>query len=271
MTTTFSERQRRACARWRRECGRLAWCGTIQSMFAGAWPVARALRSSTCGEVDHRVAEHLAALHPHLADRAGGRRAAIDIEQVAMRAVGVKLGWRARRPAGRPRPRPRPRSTIAPAPSPNSTQVARSSQSRMRLKVSAPITSAHLAMPVRSIESAIAERVEEARAHRRRRRTRRRRCSRARPAPVRRWPERSGRGSRSRARSGRPRSRSIPAAASAARAASVASVPVVSPSPAMWRWRMPVRSTIHSSLVSTVLGQFVVGHAPARAAPSRCP
>jgi hypothetical protein len=47
-------------------------------------------------------------------------------------------------------------------------------------------------------------------------------------------------------------SASIPAAASARRAASVASVAVVSPSPAMWRKRMPVRSTIHSSDVSTV-------------------
>ena len=38
--------------------------------------------------------------------------------------------------------------TTAPAPSPNSTHVARSSQSRIRLKVSAPITSARLAAPL---------------------------------------------------------------------------------------------------------------------------
>ena len=43
----------------------------------------------------------------------------------------------------------------------------------------------------------------------------------------------------------------MPAAASALRAASVASVAVVSPSPAIWRAWMPVRSTIHSWVVST--------------------
>ena len=50
----------------------------------------------------------------------------------------------------------RPRSTSAPAPSPNSTQVPRSSQSRMREKVSAPITSAVRACPLRSTLSATA-------------------------------------------------------------------------------------------------------------------
>ena len=39
-------------------------------------------------------------------------------------------------------------STTAPAPSPNSTQVARSFQSKMRLKISAPMTSAFFAMPL---------------------------------------------------------------------------------------------------------------------------
>jgi hypothetical protein len=43
----------------------------------------------------------------------------------------------------------------------------------------------------------------------------------------------------------------MPASASAARAAAVASVAVVSSGPAIWRWRMPVRSMIHSSEVST--------------------
>ena len=44
------------------------------------------------GEVDDRVAEHLLALHPQLADRAGGRDAAVDIEQVVVAAVGVEPG-----------------------------------------------------------------------------------------------------------------------------------------------------------------------------------
>jgi hypothetical protein len=47
-------------------------------------------------------------------------------------------------------------STTAPAPSPNSTQVVRSLKSRMREKVSAPMTSALRARPVRIMESAVA-------------------------------------------------------------------------------------------------------------------
>src|SRR4051812_22746757 len=42
-----------------------------------------------------------------------------------------------------------------------------------------------------------------------------------------------------------------PAASSALRAAERARSLVNSPSAAIWRWRMPVRETIHSSLVST--------------------
>ena len=45
----------------------------------------------------------------------------------------------------------------------------------------------------------------------------------------------------------------IPAWVSARRAASAPSERVVSPSPAMWRAAIPLRSTIHSSLVSTIL------------------
>ena len=44
------------------------------------------------GEIDDRVAEHLAALHPQLADGAGGRGAAVDEQQVVVAAVGVELG-----------------------------------------------------------------------------------------------------------------------------------------------------------------------------------
>jgi hypothetical protein len=53
----------------------------------------------------------------------------------------------------------------------------------------------------------------------------------------------------------------IPAASSALRAASAPSVAVVSSGPAMWRNLMPVRSVIHSSEVSTLRSQFVVGNA----------
>ena len=90
------------------------------------------------GEVGDRVAEHLLALHPELADRAGGRDAAVDIEQIVVAPVGVEPGGedaRGRSPSSAS-------STTAPAPSPNRTQVARSSQSRIRLNVSEPITSA---------------------------------------------------------------------------------------------------------------------------------
>ncbi len=45
---------------------------------------------------------------------------------------------------------------------------------------------------------------------------------------------------------------SAPASASAARAAAVPMNAAVSCGAAMWRWRMPVRSRIHSSDVSTV-------------------
>ena len=44
------------------------------------------------GKVGHRVAEHLLALHSELADRPGGRGAAVDIEQLIVAAVGMELG-----------------------------------------------------------------------------------------------------------------------------------------------------------------------------------
>src|SRR4029079_18801219 len=42
------------------------------------------------GKVDDRVPEHLAPLHPQFYDRAGGRRSAVDEEQVVVAPVGVE-------------------------------------------------------------------------------------------------------------------------------------------------------------------------------------
>ena len=117
----------------------LAWCGTTQSTSAGVEPGGVEHLAQHRGEIDDGVAEHLRALHPQLADRAGGRGAAIDIEQVVVAPVGVEPGGE---DAAAVLAVLAPSSTTAPAPSPNSTQVVRSSQSRMRLNVSAPITSA---------------------------------------------------------------------------------------------------------------------------------
>ena len=114
----------------------------------------------------HRVAEHLLALHPQIADGAGRGRPAIDIEQVVMRAVGVEMGREhaaLRRPAALVASRS---STTAPAPSPNSTQVPRSVQSRSREKVSAPITSARLRLARADEIVGDGQRIDEARAHR---------------------------------------------------------------------------------------------------------
>ena len=202
----------------------------------------------TAGEVDDRVAKHLAPLHPHLADRAGGRGAAIDIEQFVVPPVGMEPRREDAAPASSVRC---PSSTIAPAPSPNSTQVravfpVEDAAERLR----ADHQRARARRPRGSCcRRPAARRGSPSRPPRRR--TRRNRRCRASPAPWSRWPERSGRASRSRARSGRCRAPRIPAAASAARHASAASVAVVSSGPAMWRKRMPVRSTIHSSDVST--------------------
>ena len=83
------------------------------------------------------------------------RRTAVDIELVAVAAVGAQIGGQNAAiflGAGRA---PGASSTTAPAPSPNSTQVVRSVQSRMREKVSPPITSARLNMPARNMPSAV--------------------------------------------------------------------------------------------------------------------
>ena len=53
---------------------------------------------------------------------------------------------------------------------------------------------------------------------------------------------------------------SMPARTSAWREAAMPRSEVSSPSSAMWRCSMPVRSLIHSSLVSTMRRQVVVGH-----------
>ncbi len=95
----------------------------------------------------------------------GRGRAAIDIEDVVVAAVGMQMG-RQHAAAARPRHRAPPCSTTAPAPSPNSTQVPRSCQSRMREKVSAPITSAVRACPSRSALSAVASAKMKPGAHR---------------------------------------------------------------------------------------------------------
>ena len=42
------------------------------------------------GDVHHRVAEHLVALHPKLADGAGGGRPAVDIEQILLLALAAQ-------------------------------------------------------------------------------------------------------------------------------------------------------------------------------------
>ena len=104
-------------------------------------------------DVDDRVPEDLVALHPQQAGGAGRGRAAIDIEEVVQAAVGVQRGRQHAAVGDVPSPCSA-LSTTAPAPSPNSTQVPRSFQSRMREKVSAPITSAVVAWPVRIMLSA---------------------------------------------------------------------------------------------------------------------
>ena len=79
VTTTFSggSPSLRAVASRMRA---LAWCGTTQSTSAGAKPGRVEHFAQHVGEVDDRVAEHLAALHAQLADRAGGRGPAVDVE-----------------------------------------------------------------------------------------------------------------------------------------------------------------------------------------------
>ena len=70
----------------------LAWCGTTQSTSADAKSRRREHLGQHLGEIDDGMAEHFAALHPEFADRAGGRGAAVDEQQIVVAAVGVELG-----------------------------------------------------------------------------------------------------------------------------------------------------------------------------------
>ena len=99
-----------------------------------------------CRHVDHGVLENLLALHAQEAGRLGRGRAAIDVEDVVLAAVGMqRIGEDAAIGRGALAFLGLEHDDGA-APSPN-TQVPRSFQSRMREKVSAPITSAVEAMP----------------------------------------------------------------------------------------------------------------------------
>ena len=146
----------------------LAWCGTNQSRSSAVGRRWRRTASPTTSVDACRRRSLKTSLPSMLAGRrsSSSSGAAIDIELVAMAAVGAQMRASGRR--GRPRcPRlPRPSSTMAPAPSPNSTQVVRSFQSRMRENVSAPITSARLCEPVGQELVGGRHRVDEAGAHR---------------------------------------------------------------------------------------------------------
>ena len=163
-------------------------------------------------------------------------------------------------------------STTAPAPSPNSTQVPRSFQSRMRENTSAPTTSAHRCAPERMNLSAMA-------AHRRSRCTpparRRRRAVRdAELVPA------AGTAVLGKTKSGVEVATMIRSTSSGRAARPLPAPDGWPPAPdrwqsrlvaAMWRSRMPVRSTIQSSDVSTHgLHQVVVGDGMRRAESCRC-
>ncbi len=212
------------------------------------------------GDHGHRVLEHFAAFHPQMADGLGRGRAAVDIELGACggrrsadawsgcrgRCIGPGCSWAS--------------STTAPAPSPNSTQVVRSFQSRMREKVSAPITSARLCEPRAQQAVGDGERIDKARAHRLQVEGRAlgdaERGLHRRP----RSPGRCGRASRC-----RRTIRSIDCGIDAGMGerglrrlgAEIRGEFIVGA--AIWRSRMPVRCTIHSSVVSTVLRQLGIG------------
>ena len=120
----------------------LAWCGTSQSMSLAVRPGLLEDLADHRGHVDHGVLEDFLAFHAQQAGGAGRGRAAVDIEDVVLAAVGMQRMGEDAAIVRRALALARPCSTMAPAPSPNSTQVPRSFQSRMREKVSAPITSA---------------------------------------------------------------------------------------------------------------------------------
>ena len=123
-------------------------------------------RLDDVGDHADGMLEDLAAFHPQMPDRSGGRGSAVDEELVLVarrRNAGLRPARRGRRWCPRPSAASR---TSAPAPSPNSTQVERSFQSRMREKVSEPITSTRLARPPANIEVGGGDRIDEARADR---------------------------------------------------------------------------------------------------------
>ena len=171
-----------------------------------------------------------------------------------MAAVGVQRA-RDARPAARPA-----RSTTAPAPSPNSTQVAaivpvEDAREHLRARRRARCGPA----PARTKLSATRERIDEAAAHRLHVE-----CGASAHAELGLQQARSARethvGRRGRdddeidVAGGR-----CPAASSAARLASSARSLAVWASAAMWRWRIPVRETIHSSVVSTRCASSSIG------------
>ncbi len=147
-------------------------------------------------------------------------------------------------PSTRPGPAPRS-STTAPAPSPKRMAVDRSSQSTIRDMVSEPTSKHPLACPPGGTRRRPPAR---RRTPSRRRSGRRRRPGPRVPAagrwPTLAWPRRGCRCTGGPGRGPRPAS---PARVRAFWAASTASPEVVPPTR---RSRMPVRSTIHSSLVS---------------------
>ena len=73
---------------------RFAWCGTSQSTSAHGEPglVERGVRRSR--RAWPRRAEDFLARHPHDARRCRSRRAAVDVEEVAVAAVGMQVGRR---------------------------------------------------------------------------------------------------------------------------------------------------------------------------------
>ncbi len=161
-------------------------------------------------------------------------------------------------------------STTAPAPSPNSTQVPRSSQSMMRENVSAPITSARLGLAADEKIVRRRQREDEPRAHRLQVERR------ALIDAKRGLHARRGRGKGEIGRRGRDDDEIDVLRLAARRVerwreAAMARSEVFSSSAAMWRWRMPVRSTIHSSLVSTCLASSALRQHARRANTRRRP
>ena len=122
--------------------------------------------STTSVIIADRVPEDLAAFHAQMPDGLRRGRAAIDVELGLVAAVGAQVrgedaAVRRARPAAPALPARRRRRRRRTA-----RRCVRSFQSRMREKVSAPITSARLCVPVRSRPSAVASAIDKARADR---------------------------------------------------------------------------------------------------------